>query len=364
MNSCFNISRVFRLLAAVAFVLGCAACHDDTPQDTSHLDVTISIPAERFIDSRAMGDPGDYEHFELPNYLYLYLVSTDSEGNQTLLSLEEQLTGTWTKRRLGASYYPTEEDSIYTYNGTFSFDLPANRRVGRVFVAMTSVPFDRIEFGTGATLEEQVMNTTFDLAHRVEGGHDYGFDYIRNIYSSPYNLTNAAGYYYGQIRNYHTAAPTLDMILYHVGAKLDVLWNVPETGTDDLPLQTRLRLSDLEVRNLKSTDCLLFKPMLNTSLGSNPYNEGTSVDAPGTGIINVGNQWYGRHSFYIIPYSVGTDASPYFPLQMQVWKNGDTHATVANGYKPATIQVPVDRDAVFTPWLRGLATISTVFDYN
>ena len=358
-------------LALCGLLLLAACSHDssDEPQpndDSGHLKISISIPVEEYIDSRAMGDPGTYEHFELPSYIYIYLVSTDHLGNQELIDIAEPLDGTWTKTRLGASLYPTEGDSIYTYDGEFVLDLPDDRSIGRVFVAVTSFPFANITQSNGSTLEERVMNTTVDLPARVAGGTDHGHDYLRNIYSTPYNLLNVDGNYYGTVRYYTTTRPVLNLILYHVAAKLDIVWNVASNDDQGDPLHQRLWLSDLELRNLKAKNCLLFRPMENTTLDGDTYNEGTSADAPFTGIINVGNQWYGRHAFYVIPYSLTSGSDNYYPVNIQVWKNGDTRQHSGNGYRPDEIRVPVTSgtNTVFTPWMRGFFNFNSVFDYN
>ena len=83
------------MFLAAAFVTSCS--DDDSLAsrglETVEMPISISIPAEGFVNptdvgigeegatpalvaTRALGDPGTYEKFALPKYLYIYLVST------------------------------------------------------------------------------------------------------------------------------------------------------------------------------------------------------------------------------------------------------------------------------------------------
>ena len=137
------------------------------------------------------------------------------------------------------------------------------------------------------------------------------------------------------------------MVLYHVGAKLDLNWNVAEA--DQPTLWLTAAADGITVNALKQKDCFLFRPMMNTAVGSDRYTA--------TIVTNTGNQWYGREYLYTIPYFNGSNE---YPITATVLKTvngtGQTKTTALDvplGAAPSTY--------VFTPWMVGFVTVDNTY---
>lgn len=327
------------IIGMVALLLAACSSSDDEGQRGRRLPVVLSIPASGFGGlTRAPGDPGNYEHFELPQYLWLYMVddddnSVDEPKPMKVVSKEEakRLDNGWTKEKLGT-------DSIYTYAGELTVDLPAGYTgTARIYALLSAVPLENVTTITkNSSVETDVLDLTFDLPASLPVGYSSYGDVIRNIYSSPCNLYRD-GAYYGTVKNYEDGqSPYVEsFILYHVGAKLDVIWNVAEDQ------QTNVRLNRLNVTGLKKTGCKAFKPLENNATPTPTYKETFNID--------VGAQWYGRHSFYVIPFN---DNDNQYPVNLSLFINNNTTET-AN--KAVTINAEYKSGTaandIYTPWI-------------
>ena len=315
-----RIKTIKYVMALLVGLLMTACSTDDGREDNRvQMPVHISIPiGDIGTTTRAPGDPGTYEQFKLPTHLWLYLVVTP-EGETAMV--EEVLTidaideDMWTKEKLGS-------DSVYTYAGELSLQLPQTRYSTDVAEIYALLSADDLTINPtiakGTSTKEQLLNMTFNLP-----GSDpqkYG-EMARNIYSSPHQETN----YYGTVKNFEGDMPYVEnFVLYHVAAKLDVIWNVAEDKQADV------KLSKMELLNLKKENCYAFKPLGNTAVGDNSYSESVTLDE--------GQQWYGRHSFYVIPY--GTE----FLATLKLYKQGNNTGKEINlnqDYK----------SAIYTPWV-------------
>ena len=307
---------IWNLICTVAALTLLASCSDDdAPRDTVQMPVTLIIPAEA-LDTRTPGDPGTYEKFNNPQYLYLYVVFN---GNQ-VTAIERPLTEGWTKTVLSEG-----GDSIYRYNGSIHVNLINNATYtsGNVYAAVSYTPLTLSN--TNPTQESAVTNITFTLT-------DNNIRYLQDIYSSPYNLTETVNnnvQYYGAIKDLNSAVPHVDLILYHVAAKVDLIWNVADDVQTDIRLTGKLTVNGL------SRTGYLFLPNENTTAGET-YTHDIS--------INVGNQWDGRAYFYGIPYSVGNR----YPLTLSLEADGKTDKTVS-------LDIPYSASSSdpFTHWMRG-----------
>ena len=123
------------LLVMVSAVV--TSCSDDDSLasrglETVEMPISISIPAEGFVNptdvgigeegatpalvatraTRAPGDPGTYEQFHLPRYIYLFLCNESTNGTSSVIYQKieipsDELTSSWEKTVWG-------NDSIYT----------------------------------------------------------------------------------------------------------------------------------------------------------------------------------------------------------------------------------------------------------
>jgi hypothetical protein len=173
---------------------------------------------------------------------------------------------------------------------------------------------------------------------------------LQHIYATPYNY-EVSGQYYGSFNSVEHNVPFVNLLLYHVAAKVDITWAVndgkrpdrADTGTK----ATAVRLTYMKAQHLFEDYAYCFRPMENvktTKLGTG-YEREIVTNAP----ANEGLWWEGRSYFYTIPYHTKEEGrKSYFPLQMVMNTNGGD----GTGYQP-TIYMKVDTTSSFVPWLRA-----------
>lgn len=279
-----NISLTIMMIMAAAFVTSCS--DDDSLAsrglETVEMPISISIPAEGFVNptdvgigneavtpasatTRAPGDPGTYEQFHLPRYIYLFLCNESTNGTKSVIYQkieipDNELTSSWEKTVWG-------NDSIYTYKGNVSINLPLNRSKGKIYAAASYIPLHT----TNASSLENSNHLSFNCAMPSEFGDSnpreyinesktysddtYGTEdavkniifsnitlrnYMQDVYSTPYNKTDDKGDYYGTITDYASNVPNINIVLYHVATKVDVQWSIDEhyQGTADWAVPT------------------------------------------------------------------------------------------------------------------------------
>lgn len=278
--------------------------------------------------TRAEGDPGTYEKFELPTHLYIYLINTSIDEKETKVHTPEGMdkdngytlkADKWTK----TTTKDNNKDFIYTYTDQIRIIIPENRKTGVVYAAMSTVPITVTYTGT------DVADATFTLGDAVSNKSEA----LKNLYSSPYNLNNSNGYY-GTVSDYRSNSPYINMVLYHVASKLDVQWNV------DASVQDKVKLSQITLTGL-SGGGKLFKPLENTA-SSSTYDETFALDA--------GSQWYGRKATYVIP--VKTDGEYQFPMTLTNSVSGSNKEATAKATPSTTA------NTIFVPWIYGTVKVT------
>ena len=295
-------------------------------------DASLTAGAAGAKATRAEGDPGTYEKFQLPSHLYIYLINTSISGAPSKVLTPEgmnPITGysldpkKWTK----TTTQDNNKDSIYTYTDQIRIIIPEDRSKGVVYAAMSSVPITVNYTGT------DLANATFALGDAAKGKES---EALKNLYSSPYN-NPVNGTYYGTVSDYKSNSPYINMVLYHVASKLDLQWNV------DAKVQSTVKLSTIELTGLSSGG-YLFKPLKNTSASTPTYSETFSLDA--------GSQWYGRQATYVIPVNNGGS----YQFSMTLTNSAGSAATTT----PATA-TPSTSNSVFVPWIYGTIKVTKSF---
>ena len=366
-----------------------AACnsHDDegVPVQTVTMPIRLSIPAEGFSEhTRATaagdpgttaGDPGTFETFKLPQFLYVFLYSEYNDGTNitpTVIYKKIDLTAGSTnkddKQTYVSKFWKKEAyngDSLYTYNGDLSIDLPLQRTNGRVYVAASY--FDLTSGNanlstTGLTTEEDIKNVCFKVEDAALRNS------LQDLYSSPYNY-KINNEYYGTLKDYSSKVPHIDMVLYHVAARVDISWNVAaDTEAETLKLQKQLRITFQEPRKNFQDNCLLFRPMENEVQAANPWPS-ESYDLNKLITMNQGNHWYGRQVYYMIPYKFKNSSSSYNNQLIVNWRmvvneEYNTDNNNATYGKNITIGVPWPDGNVFVPSIRGVIRVKSNFTVN
>ena len=336
------IRTIICTVAALTILLATSCSDNDALRATVQMPVSLVLPAEA-IETRALpGDPGTWEKFNQPKHLYLFVVlqgNLDGAANAVGIFQEYQpLNGSWVKTAVNG-------DSVYKYAGNIQVSIPeGDRTQGAVYAAtsytpltLDNAPTEGTSYASWDAAINAIKAVTFTPA-------DY--NNLQDIYSSPYNLKidddnnqHTPDNYYGTVQDVASAQPNVDnLMLFHVAAKVDFLWNVADNA------QSVISLTEMIVNGLSRTG-YLFRPNENDV----PTNDAATYTRAIP--INIGNQWDGRAYFYAIPYSNGT----YYPLTLDL--------KAADG-KPDKIGVALDipytlsTENPYTHWMRGNITIN------
>lgn len=369
----------------MAIVLAAAvvtSCSDDDSLasrglETVEMPISISIPAEGFVNptdvgigneepastlavTRALGDPGEAETFDLPKYLYIYLVSTSSSNStQVIFKKQKVESEDWKLSTFGGNTngHFSAKDGLYVYQGHLSINLPLNRKEGRVYVVASNLELDNSTYNLVTDVSS--WSSSKDVEDRVTFTNQSDLrSNMQNLYSSPYNLKNNDGKYYGTIKDYASNVPHIDMVLYHVATKIDLQWTIdeqfqgtkdweqvekPKNGSDDTMRSTtdntskdykKVLFSFIEARLLPKENLPIFKPMNVTSssgtfdaafLGEEKYtgNNQTYKDANGNEKTRKeyyqvlpeaekSGMYYGRKVIYVMPELVTPSPGDYY----------------------------------------------------
>lgn len=383
-----NVKRITHGLLAAALLLTIAACTDDhdTEMDMVEMPVYIAIPAAGFSspmdvgvdgqaaegrETRSPGDPGSEETFELPQYIYVYLVSTTggvSTMNYSKFNVNKDEWKLSTADDNTNDHFEDEKrNGLYVYQGHLSMSVPARREQGRVYVAASNVDLEPHGLKVRAS---NANNTPAEITFNCDAEFS---PHLKNLYSTPYNLTNGKGEYYGTIQDYASNVPHLDIVLYHTATKLDVQWQIDEecqgvkewksTNTTDMSAEgeetfenvdKKAFFSGIEICNLPKT-CPLFMPMNCTDVADTyamPVHE--------SGVEHKGKRYNGRSVVYVIPRRYKTSGDFFMSLRMRV----NNYAPAANEGHYAYIKID-DQDLtqaegspVHAPWLRAFVHVT------
>ena len=284
-----------------------------------------------------VGDPGTTEQFLFPNYIYAVILKREGATWTCWNTIERVLTDEdWIMTRYNGSLQAA--DSIYQYAGTLDLLLQNETVQGRVYIIASAIPltFNKT-FSTISTLDD-VLNLTFDASSADVQNN------LQHIYTSPYNH-RIDGEYYGTFDCIPQRSTQVNMMLYHVAAKVDLQWNVVDSMRILSDPAEAVRLTYMEARRLYNGNAYCFRPLRNT-MSSLPTSGGYDIPNIVTP-ADEGLWWEGRTYFYTIPYTV-EGARNYFPLQLLMRTNGSS----GTGYQ-LTLNQPIDTAGVFVPWIRG-----------
>lgn len=195
--------------------------------------------------TRMVGDPGLAEFFEKPQHLYLFLAVGDptTPGSNPVYCYQfETNQSKWTRSADSLVFKGRELQTVnWDSNIRLTSDLKCRAYMVASFDAITFNPvincndFHRVT--SGPTTESDLLNLKF---YAYDGQNDYANLSLRDVYSSPYNLsqswtkmsdasTNRTNYY-GTVTDIKVANDGKGLIsindtLYHTAAKVDFQWN-------------------------------------------------------------------------------------------------------------------------------------------
>ncbi len=323
----------------------------DIPTKLYKVRMNICIPVDdQSTGTRRMpglGDPGTYERFLYPRYLYMFYVwesKTDPSVVQVRRNYFLELSPSkWYDGNYRGSLQH-DGDSIFVYDGEIDMLLPndLSEYNVRLYAAMSYHPLANLETQS-VTTEADILNMQFFF----EADNDSLPQSLENIYSTPYNYI-VDGQYYGTIP--FTAIVghmTLNLMLYHVASKVDLIWNVPDDQ------QTTFNVKQITAQQLYKKASYIFRPNENqgrpTGAGEN-YSLNIKTEA------DVGMQYKGRYYFYTIPYYYTDGVKNYMDIVLDTkFMEGDTERT-----RTLTLQKAVDTSNPFVPWIRGNMLFTTM----
>lgn len=321
------------------------SCQPNEPVRQGTLQINLCLPMpENFSPStnRIIGDPGMTENFELPKYAYIVVMKQEGEVWSVWRNAEIVLNESAWKKTHYFGFNPTRADSIYRYTEPVQFLLEGETPQGRVYAICSRKKLTFSSSIGSIDTMEKLLNWQFNTAP------DSIQESLQDIYSTPYNF-NRGGDYYCVFDCSTGHIYRLDLILYHVAAKVDLKWRVAENKRiNKADPSAAVRLTYMDACHLFNGMAYCFKPMRNELATKSASETTRHIVTPS----NEGLWWEGRSYFYTIPYTVTGDPD-YFPLQMLMKTNG----SAGTGYKP-TLKLEIDTSSQFVPWLRATFNLS------
>ena len=393
-----DLKNIFFTIAIVLAAAVVTSCSDDDSLasrglETVEMPISISIPAEGFVNptdvgigneepastfavTRALGDPGEAETFALPQYLYIYLVSTSSSNStQVIFKKQEVKPEDWKLSTSGdnTNNHFSAKDGLYVYQGHLSINLPLNRQEGRVYVVASNLDLD----DSGTDKKYNLVTNVSSWSSYTDVENNVTFtnqadlrNNMQNLYSSPYNLKNKDDKYYGTIKDYASNVPHIDMVLYHVATKVDLQWTIDEqfqgtkawkqevkesNGSNATMRSTtdntsedynKVFFSFIEARLLPKEQLPIFKPM-NVKDYKSTFDAAFLGEEKDTGnkqtyTDSKGNEkerkeyyqvlpeeeksgmYYGRKVIYVMPKLVTSNSEHYYDITLKILVNNYT----------------------------------------
>lgn len=371
--------------------------YDDKQQPDGNgrtLPVTLSFASNLLPptdETRAVGDPGEGDLFEMPKYVYLYVFgwsTPDKTGTPVML---QPTVGNPVRLSTSSENWSVNANgNIYSYNQTIDILVgDANSfRSGEAYVVASVEELPEIA-PTGTNLYTDLKGKTFDFPNncftstemtggtapdaakaQVNRNH-----FLKNLYSSPINLFYEWGnnsytvengeykivtrdalnaQYYGTVLDAGSKIPHVSMVLYHVAGRLDVMWDVKKDASGHE--QTAKRVNYIEVNNMRSKGCKIFEPTENVAVGDGNYS---TAGGYGETFLKDGTPdtyWQGRSVRYVIQQKGSSDATGYNVPFTGKMRYVDTQAGY---YMPlnSTIKINTPHRDLFTSWMRGYIEI-------
>lgn len=284
-----------------------ASCEKDDVLNSANevtLNLNLAIPVE-MPDSRTLGDPGIDEAFQAPTVLWLFLACDQYDFHQVYSAKINTTDADWSLSSDNKTFYYSD-NRLCSFDG---LDLSKNPDI-RAYLVASHDAFSFVQELVPPSTDEVKGKTlpitiqTIDenmLTHlQIYAKYATGYINLRDIYSTPYNLTTNwddknvnGGTYYGTVDKefYEVGMINVSDTLYHVAAKADFQWN-PETSN----FQPNVAKS-IVLNNLPSYG-YVFRPTENPS-SATKYTKlllgnASANDTSDATEVNAGNQWSGR----------------------------------------------------------------------
>lgn len=222
----------------IGLMLLLAACANDrqeepvpeTVYEDRMIPLEIRIPASEVL-KRSPGDPGEDPRLPLPDYLYIRVAISTSTGVEVLRSN--------TFSHIESHWEQSANRAIYVYRATVNIPLVSDARTAELYITASREPLMFSPATPKSIAQLQNLKIKLDENPGVA---------IRDIY---YDTTPISDY--GQNQNVVTALCT------HIGAKVDLQWNLTETFRTNNP---SWRISSVSLSDMPRSG-YLFQPTRN-----------------------------------------------------------------------------------------------------
>lgn len=297
------------------------------------------------LDSRAgTGDPGNEEKFNSPKNIY-YILCVD---NKVKAVNENAYTTIVTNPETDWTRSADNTTSTYkeTINLSFAEDEKGEDHTRNLYLVASNNDLSSLFSGVtaGATTESDIRNIVYsiDRENLGEGYTDQQKSqaFMKNLYSTPWTEEDFVGSL--------GTDKFKDITLYHVAAKVDIMWNSakPIIYTDSEHPENNLNY--VSINNVQSRNLSLFQPAM---VNGTAFFVKDADDPAYTvsSIIEADRMYNGRQIFYLPQFSSSTPNVSRYNVTIGYKKENETNIanTMNVDFKPITT-------TGFTSWLRWL----------
>lgn len=308
------MNRLAYMIPAFALLLG--ACSEKEIIEANSpltLEVKLAVPAEESFGSRTLGDPGIEEEFLAPTHLWVFLAADTKHSQLVYATHFTTAESAWTLSADGRVYQYNDR-RILTFDGLDLYEKPEIR-------AYLVASHEPISF-TGASLidpsedgqvavqtitEEQLTRLCFNVRYGTKGNMKY--INLRDVYSTPYNLSSSwgdtnkgGGEYYGTVPQDYFVASVISVVdtLYHVASKIDFQWTAATSNAQPNVAKSivleQLPATGYVFRPTENATGISFTETYKKALLGAASADDTSCSVS----LTPGNQWNGRAYTYVL----------------------------------------------------------------
>ncbi len=278
-NKNTNRYGTFRMLQAFGLsiiLVMCLSCSIGASKmevvEYRNMPVEVWVPVSN-MRQRVGGDPGSSAELPLPGHLYVYIVVTGQSPDDVSVTCQHfaGIEDDWVPDR----------ENLYHYGGKLNLPIVENA-TARIYAVASK---DELQLGSQPVTEDDVRNLVLDMTKPDNLNIN-----LRDVYSAPQNGEGIEIEGYGE----NNDNIWVSAVCYHVGAKVDFMWNLTETFLAAYP---KGRVVSLGLTGLPQKG-YLFRPMENKPLSG---AETGVWEFP----LEEGNNIYGRTDTYVFQSSGG-----------------------------------------------------------
>lgn len=290
---------MYKYITIALLMLSTAACSSGHDEEEAVPEVTyecrtvpleIRIPASE-VQKRSPGDPGEDPRLPLPDFLYVYAaVSTDKGVEAIRSNIFSGIESHWQQ---------SAGKSIYIYQAEINIPVVNEAKTAEVYIATSRQALQFSPAVPQSVAELRAMKIKIDENPGVS---------LRDIY-----------YDTAAIENYGQNQSTVTALCTHLGAKVDLMWNLTDKFRTACP---GWKVRTVSVHDMPRTG-FAFQPLQNGT------EDGTAD--PYVFTTDTGSETYGRTDTYAFQRS---DATIHWVM---TFTDGTSYKQVTGTYTPTAM---------------------------